>query len=137
MPVLTAAHFAHLVWINIQIDDYGKVSKEDLPKLHECGAPRCAVGNVLTAFGVDCRYQAWDWSPLDEQVRAGEGPVAMFVQEFVRQLYIVCDRQSPHYATVTLHQLSVVFETILRPTEAAAALAWNETIRHFGYTEEV
>jgi hypothetical protein len=140
MPALEPRHFEHGTWAGDGLDSDHILDSD--PRLAVCGTPRCAVGNVLSAFGLPAALGLWQGSPLEEQVKSGEGPVAEFVRAFAKNLGGSAD---------SLMQLSDLFERPdsgrvrytdsgnLKPHISArmAAKAYIKTIEEFGYTEEV
>jgi len=122
MPELEPRHFAHGSY-------RGRgVYQENLAGGLVCGTPRCAVGNVMVAFGQDPRQESWDCSLLHEQVDRGDGPMGKFVAAYIRELggygQTICD-------------LSELFENdIVRISVEVAADAFNKTVRSFGYIED-
>lgn len=89
-----------------QLKTIEKETESVTAKLPVCATPRCAVGNVLSAFGQDPRPAAWEGSPLVNQLAKGEGPLAAFVKKFMKNL----GAKIPADANPSLTQLSDLFE---------------------------
>ena len=128
MPLLRPRHFRHGSFDRCPVPD-----GEDCQALHECGTPRCLVGNVLVAFDRDPRGVSWVDSEIDGTLR---GPLRSFVERLALELQIPFSRDEE----VWLWGLSDRFEggtTMHEVTAACAARAWRRAIEYFGYTEDL
>lgn len=143
MPHLTAKHFRFGHWHGI---DDTPVIRDDDPRLTMCGTPRCAVGNVLSAFGLPCAPEIWMDSPLEKQVERGEGPVAKFVRIFAKHLgwkEYAEEHGLENLDQPSLYDLSDLFESRDKwNTDEATetkkvAKAWDKTLTELGYTERL
>lgn len=175
LPHLTPKHFFKNTWTGDDVasalrtladTQYAiyQVEQADVLKAIEtidkhlpvCSTPRCAVGNLMAAFGRDPRFDAWHRSGLSRQISAKEGPMYKFLSKFMDELekefHLEPGERNPHTYNETykrrkrsLMGLSDLFEYDIGyassdpddedSTKRGCAKAWQRTLEHFGYTE--